>query len=211
MNIETFCVGPLQTNCFLLNDLDTLEAIIIDPGSEADRLIKHIESQKLRMKYIINTHCHIDHVAEVKSIQDYFNIPFLIHKNELPALEILESNNGLFGITVTGTPTPKDFLQHNQEISFGNCKGKILFTPGHSAGGVSFFIQNHVFVGDSLFCDSIGRTDLPGGNFDQLISSIKSELFALDNETIVYPGHGPNTTIGHERQFNPFVNDDEYL
>ncbi len=211
MKIETICVGPLQTNCYIINDSESMEAIIIDPGSESGKIIKIIESKNLQMKCIINTHAHIDHTAEAKSLQDHFNIPFLIHQNELPSLKTLETNNGLFGIAVTGTPETKEFLQHNQEISFGNCKGKILFTPGHSAGGVSIVVQNHVFVGDSLFCDSIGRTDLPGGNFDQLISSIKSELYVLADETIVYPGHGPETTIGHEKQFNPFVSENAYL
>ncbi len=211
MEIETIPVGPLQVNCYIISDPDSLEAIIIDPGSEADRLIAHIEKQKLNLKSIINTHCHIDHAAEAKTIQEHFNIPFLIHENELPLLDTLKASGGMFGITVAGTPSTSDFLQQDQTIFIGKYEGKILFTPGHSPGGISFYITNHIFVGDCLFRDSIGRTDLPGGNFEQLISSIKNELFTMDDTTIVHPGHGLETTIGYEKQYNPFLNENEYL
>lgn len=205
MKIESIPVGPLQVNCYLISDPESMEAIIVDPGSESEILIPHIEKQNLKLKCILNTHCHIDHSAEVYSLQNYFKIPFLIHKNELSMLEILKSSNGMFGIEVTGIPETSNFLEPNQIITIGKMEGKVLFTPGHSPGGVSFHIQNHVFVGDCLFRDSIGRTDLPGSDFDQLISSIKTQLFTLDDETIVHPGHGPKTTIGHEKKFNPFV------
>ena len=149
--------------------------------------------------------CHIDHIAEVKAIQDHFDAQFLIHKNELPLLSMLNDSDGLFGINVSGTPEVSAFLQSDDEIKLGDKIGKILFTPGHSPGGISFVIQKHVFVGDCLFKDSIGRTDLHGGNYDELINSIKTKLFTLPSDTIVYPGHGPVTTIEYEKRNNPFL------
>ena len=205
MNIETMTVGPLAVNCFIVSDSETNEAVLIDPGSESKRIIKLIEVRNLKLQSIINTHCHIDHIAEVKAVQDHFNAQFFIHENELPILNMLSESNGLFGINVSGVPDVSGFLEPDQEIQIGKNVGKILFTPGHSPGGISFIIQNHVFVGDCLFKDSIGRTDLHGGNYEELISSIKSKLFTLPDDTIVYPGHGPLTTIEYEKQNNPFL------
>jgi len=211
MKIDTITVGPLQTNCYLISDPESNEALVIDPGSDAETIIDSIVKQKLNVKYIIATHCHIDHVAEAKTVQDHFDVPFLIHENEVTLLDTLESNNGLFGITVYGRPKTGDFLQHSQTITVGSNKGKILFTPGHSPGGVCISFPGYVFAGDSLFRNSIGRTDLPGGNYNQLIESIHNQLFTLADDTIVYPGHGPETSIKHEKQYNPFVKTDDYI
>ncbi len=205
MNIETITVGPLAVNCFIISDPETNEAVLIDPGSESKRIINLIEVRNLQLLSIMNTHCHIDHIAEVKAIQDHFNAQFFIHEDELPVLNTLGESDGLFGINVSGVPEVSGFLEPDQEIKIGNNVGKILFTPGHSPGGISYAIQNHVFVGDSLFKDSIGRTDLHGGNYEELIASIRSKLFTLPNDTIVYPGHGPITTIEYEKQNNPFL------
>lgn len=205
MNIETITVGPLAVNCYIISDPITNEAILIDPGSESDRIIKLIEIRQLKLKHIINTHCHIDHIAEVKSIQDHFEVDFLIHENEMPVLNMLKESNGMFGIDVSGIPIVSDYLNSDQKIKLGEHEGRILFTPGHSPGGISFSILNYVFVGDCLFKNSIGRTDLHGGNYDELISSIKSKLFTLPDETVVYPGHGPSTTIRYEKKNNPFL------
>jgi len=205
MNVETITVGPLAVNSYIVSDPESNEAVLIDPGSESKRIIKLIEVRKLKLNSIINTHCHIDHIAEVKAIQDHFDVKFHIHENELPLLKMLSDSDGLFGISVSGVPKVSDFLLPDQEIKFGKIKGSILFTPGHSPGGISFVIQNHVFVGDCLFKDSIGRTDLHGGNYDELITSIKTQLFTLPDDTIVYPGHGPVTTIEYEKRNNPFL------
>jgi glyoxylase-like metal-dependent hydrolase (beta-lactamase superfamily II) len=205
MNIETLTVGPLAVNSFIVSDPETDEAILIDPGSESNRIINLVEVRKLKLISIINTHCHIDHIAELKTVQDHFNTKFFIHKNEMPLLNMLGESDGLFGISVSGVPKVDGFLEPDQEIKIGSNTGKILFTPGHSPGGISFHIQNHVFVGDCLFKNSIGRTDLHGGNYDELIASIKSKLFTLPGDTIVYPGHGPITTIEYEKRNNPFL------
>ena len=205
MNIETLTVGPLAVNCYIISDPESNESILIDPGSESKRIINLIEVRNLKLRSIINTHCHIDHIAEVKALQDYFDTKFLIHENELPLLNMLNESDGLFGINVSGVPEVSGYLQSEQEIKLGDNKGKILFTPGHSPGGISFVIKNHVFVGDCLFKDSIGRTDLHGGNYEELITSIKTQLFTLPDNTIVYPGHGPATTIEYEKRNNPFL------
>jgi len=205
MNVETITVGPLAVNCYIISDPVSNEAILIDPGSESKRIINLIEVRNLKLSSIINTHCHIDHIAEVKAIQDHFETQFLIHENELPVLNMLSASDGLFGINVSGTPEVSGFLKPDQKISIGKYTGTILFTPGHSPGGITFLILNHVFVGDCLFKNSIGRTDLHGGNYDELITSIKTKLFTLPDDTIVYPGHGPLTTIHYEKKNNPFL------
>ena len=205
MNVETITVGPLAVNCYIISDPVSNEAILIDPGSESKRIINLIEVRNLKLNSIINTHCHIDHIAEVKTVQDHFKTQFLIHKNELPLLEMLNDSDGLFGINVSGIPEVSDFLKPDQKIMIGKYTGTILFTPGHSPGGISLSISNHVFVGDCLFKDSIGRTDLHGGNYDELITSIKTKLFSLPDDTLVYPGHGPLTTIQYEKNNNPFL------
>ena len=205
MNVETITVGPLAVHCYIISDPVSNEAILIDPGSESKRIINLIEVRNLKLNSIINTHCHIDHIAEVKAIQDHFKTQFLIHKNELPLLEMLNDSDGLFGINVSGIPEVSDFLKPDQKIMIGKYTGTILFTPGHSPGGISLSISNHVFVGDCLFKDSIGHTDLHGGNYDELITSIKTKLFSLPDDTLVYPGHGPLTTIQYEKNNNPFL------
>ena len=205
MNIETLTVGPLAVNCYIISDPISNEAILIDPGSESKRIINLIEVRKLQLTAIINTHCHIDHIAEVKAVQDHFDTQFLIHENELPVMKMMSESDGLFGINVSGAPKVTDYLKPDQQINLGSETGIILFTPGHSPGGISFSILNHVFVGDCLFKDSIGRTDLHGGNYNELIASIKTKLFTLPEDTIVYPGHGPLTTIQYEKRNNPFL------
>jgi glyoxylase-like metal-dependent hydrolase (beta-lactamase superfamily II) len=205
MNIETITVGPLAVNCYILSDPESNDAVLIDPGSESKRIIKLIEVRNLKLNFILNTHCHIDHIAEVKTVQDHFKTKFLIHENELPVLNMLSSSDGLFGINVSGTPKVSEFLKPDQTLTIGEHTGIVLFTPGHSPGGISFSISNHVFVGDCLFKDSIGRTDLQGGNYDELINSIKSKLFTLPDDTIVYPGHGALTSINYEKKNNPFL------
>jgi glyoxylase-like metal-dependent hydrolase (beta-lactamase superfamily II) len=205
MNVETISVGSFAMNCYLLSDPESKEAVFIDPGAEADKLIDKLSVQDLNLKFVINTHCHIDHTAEASTIINHFNVPFYIHRGELPLLKNLKDQGDFFGLSVSEIPTVSDYVEDNQTLEFGNMKMQILHTPGHSPGGISILIQNSVFVGDCLFFDSIGRTDLLGGNYDQLLTSIKTKLLTLDDSTIVYPGHGPSTTIGRERVNNPFL------
>lgn len=209
MNISTITVGPFAMNCYLVGDTNTRQAIIIDPGAESEKLIKKIERENWQLLSIVNTHCHIDHAAEAAKIQKYFQVPFYIHQQEMPMLQMLPEQGKLFGITVEEIAQPS-FLQEGDKLNIGSLSGTVLFTPGHTAGGISLLFGKHVFVGDCLFQDSIGRTDLVGGNYEQLIDSIKNKLLRLTDETKVYSGHGPVTTIGRERKYNPFLNTPPY-
>ena len=205
MKIETIPVSSFAMNCYLVADPESGEAIYIDPGAEADLLIEKISNQNLDLKFVINTHCHVDHTAEVSSVINYFKVPFYIHRGDLALLENLQEQGNYFGINVKDIPKITEFVIEGDSFEFGNLTATILYTPGHSPGGISIKIENSVFVGDCLFMDSIGRTDLPGGNYDQLISSIKTKLLTMDDSINVYPGHGPATTIGRERLNNPFL------
>ena len=205
MIIETITVGSFAMNCYLIIDRDSGEAICIDPGAEADLLIEKMSQRDINLKFIINTHCHIDHTAEASRVINHFKVPFYIHRGELPLLDNLKDQGDFFGLPVQEIPKASEFVEDTQTMQFGNLKLEILHTPGHSPGGISILIEESVFVGDCLFMDSIGRTDLPGGDYDQLINSIKTKLLNLDDSTVVYPGHGPATTIERERKHNPFL------
>ena len=205
MNIETIPVSSFAMNCYLIADPESGEAIYIDPGAEADMLIEKVSSQDLNLKFVINTHCHVDHTAEVSKVINFFKVPFYIHQADLSLLNNLQEQGNFFGINIQEIPKIGGFVEEGNSFDFGNLTASILHTPGHSPGGISIMIGDSVFSGDCLFLDSIGRTDLPGGNFNTLISSIKVKLLTLDDSTIVYPGHGPATTIGRERKNNPFL------
>ena len=207
MKIETLTVGAFAMNCYLVIDEDNREAILIDPGAEADRLIEKIEGEGLNLKYIINTHCHIDHAAEVARVMNHFKAPFYIHKGDLDLLNSLKDQGTYFGISVGETPQVTKFVEDSDQLVFGDNTCLVIHTPGHSPGGISIEIDSTVFVGDCLLLDSIGRTDLPGGDYNQLINSIRTKLLSLDDAITVYPGHGPPTTIGRERRYNPFLNE----
>ena len=205
MKIETITVGSFAMNCYLVSDENSGEAVYIDPGAEAERLIEKVETENLNLKYIINTHCHIDHAAEVNQVKRHFNVPFYMHKGDLSLLKSLKEQGSFFGISVRDIPSDIQFVEDGQQLTLGTESFVIIHTPGHSPGGISIKNNSDLFAGDSLFYDSIGRTDLPGGVYEQLLNSIHTKLLTLDDQTTVYPGHGPTTTIGRERQKNPFL------
>lgn len=205
MQIETITVGAFAMNCYLLIDPETSMAIYVDPGAEAQHLIDVAESIGVQLTGIVNTHCHVDHTAEVLEVQQHFNVPYYIHEKEWPLLQMLHQQGAMFGITVAGIPSVSSYLKQGDEIEFGKIKGVVLHTPGHSPGGISLLFNQDVFVGDCLFMDSVGRTDLYQGDYHQLITSIKTKLLTLDENTKVYPGHGPATNIGREKKQNPFL------
>ena len=207
LDVEILTVGPFSMNSYLVSDPITSEAVFIDPGNETKRLINRVNELKLYVKYIVITHCHIDHIADAVVIQEHFNVPFYIHDEELPLLESLPEQAISLGLSFTGIPKSVIFIKDGDKINIGKFDAKILHTPGHSPGGISLLFNGHVFVGDLLFKDSIGRSDLYKGDIDQLINSIKTKILALDDNTKVYPGHGPTTTVGRERNKNPFLQD----
>jgi len=199
-------VAPIGTNCYILACEDTKEAIIIDPGGEPDRILSVIDQESFDLKYIINTHAHFDHVGAVPEITRKRKIPFLLHKDDEPFIEPAAFSQSLqmFGMPEMIPPKVDDFIDPNKTYTFGNISFSVLETPGHSPGGVCFLFKEDVFVGDTLFAGSIGRTDLPGGSMMVLMESIKTKLMTLDDAIRAHCGHMGPTTIGQERQFNPF-------
>lgn len=205
MIIKELAVGPLMANCFICGCSKTKEAVVIDPGGDADRILLSLADSNLNVKYIINTHGHFDHVSANGKLKDATGADILIHPLDAGMLEQLSSNAAFFGISVENSPPCDQTIEENDTVSFGDITLKVLHTPGHTPGGISLYTNGIVFVGDTLFAGSIGRTDFPGGDFDTLISSIKTKLFRMDDEMRVLSGHGPETTIGKEKRYNPFV------
>ena len=203
--IKDLVVGPLMANCFIFGCKKTREAVVIDPGGDADKILLSLADSELEVKYIINTHGHFDHVCGNGKMKDATGADILIHPLDAPMLGMLTSNAAVFGISVENSPPCDQTIEEGETVSFGNISLKVVHTPGHTPGGISLYTDGIVFVGDTLFAGSIGRTDFPGGDFDTLISSIKTKLFDMEDDMRVLSGHGPETSIGSEKRFNPFV------
>ena len=205
MIIKTLAVGPIQANCFILGCEDTLEAVVIDPGEEGDRILQTVADSNLIVKYIINTHGHMDHVSANKRIHDVTGAPIFIHSLDAPMLDQVADSAAAWGIKAEDSPAPERELKDGDEITFGKITLTVIHTPGHTQGGISLYATDDVFVGDTLFAGSIGRTDFPGGSFETIKESIQQKLFKLGDDVRVHTGHGPTTTIGQEKRHNPFV------
>ncbi len=205
MRIYTVPVGPFEMNCYLVAGDHKPQCLVIDPGDETQRLIDIIAKNDLKPERIINTHNHVDHLLRVATFKKHYQIPFHICEKDLPLLESLQEQALLFGLDETEIPEVDSFVKDGDRFKLGELEYSICETPGHSPGSVCILFPGHVFVGDVLFQDSIGRTDLYQGDYDQLIKSIKEKLLVLPDDTIVYPGHGPATTIGQEKKYNPFL------
>ena len=210
IQIQRFTFNPYQENTYLLYD-GTGACAIIDPGmygpEEQAALTSFIEQQDLRPELLLNTHCHIDHVLGNRFIHETYGLLPQFHENELPLLVEVQNYAPQMGLRYDISPIGEEFLPAQGTISFGKHQLELIFAPGHSPGHLCFYHPGQGFLigGDVLFYSSIGRTDLPGGNHEQLLSSIAQQLYVLPEETVVYPGHGPETTIGHEKRTNPFV------
>ncbi|QMU30190.1 MBL fold metallo-hydrolase [Adhaeribacter radiodurans] len=210
MNVTTFTFNAFSENTYLLHD-ETKECIVIDPGcydkSEQEELTSFVAAQGLHIKQLVNTHCHVDHVLGNKFISDKYKVDLVIHEADLPTLRAVAVYAPSYGFTRYQELLPTKYLKEGELLQFGNTELQILFTPGHAPGHVVFYHapSEQVIGGDVLFNRSIGRTDLPGGNYQILIQSIKTKLFTLPDSVTVYPGHGPSTTIGEEKKFNPFL------
>ena len=206
MIVETFPVGMLECNCTILGSEQTREAIIIDPGDDVPAIIARLERHKLTAKYIIATHGHIDHVGGFKEIKEATAAPVYLHERDLFLYEALPMQARLLGITPPDATEIDDHLSEGDELGCGEIKVKVYHTPGHTPGSICFHQdEGSLFAGDTLFLGSIGRTDLWGGSLSEIMDSLKGKLMTLPEETVVIPGHGPATTIGQEKQFNPFL------
>ena len=207
MILETFPVGPLQCNCTILGDEQAREAIVIDPGDDVSRIHRRLTERGLTLKQILVTHAHIDHVGGALKLKRLTGAPIYMNENDLPLLEMMGAQAAWLGLSTPETAPPDSVLADGQTVGLQNYAARVLHTPGHTQGSIClhFAPLRLLIAGDTLFAGSIGRTDLPGGDFDQIIESIQSRLMALPDETNVIPGHGPATTIGEERRSNPFL------
>jgi glyoxylase-like metal-dependent hydrolase (beta-lactamase superfamily II) len=203
--IKELAVGPIMANCFIVGCERTKSAVVIDPGDETHKILMALAQSKLTVKYILNTHGHFDHVGGNQKMKDATGADILIHAMDAPMLGMLSSFGASFGLNVDNSPPADRTIDDGDQIAFGDITLKVIHTPGHSPGGVSFYTDGVLFVGDTLFAGSIGRTDFPGGDFNTLIASIKNKLFPLGDDVRVYTGHGPSTTIGEEKRYNPFL------
>jgi len=194
-----------QVNCYVLGSEETHEGIVIDPGDNASSIVKAMQAHNLNLKYILATHGHFDHVGGLKQLKELAGGEFLAHAEELEILRGMSQFASLMGIKAEECPLPDRYLEEGDEVQAGEIRLQVLHTPGHSPGGVCFSGDGIVFSGDTLFWGSIGRTDFPGCSFDHLAASVRAKLYPLDKDVKVYPGHGPATTIGFEKEHNPFV------
>lgn len=205
MIVKKLEVGPIMANCYILGCESTKEAVVIDPGDDADRILMELAKSGLKVKYLINTHGHFDHVGANKRMKEVTGAELAIHPDDEPMLKELSRSAMMFGLSAENSPPADIRLNDGEEISFGEITMKVIHTPGHSRGGICLYTKGYLFAGDTLFAGSIGRTDLNGGDYDTLISSIKEKLLVLEPDTVVYTGHGPETTIGNEKRMNPFL------
>jgi len=205
--IERLVVGPFQTNCYIVGDEVTGEGIVIDPGGDADLILETVQSKKLNVKLVVNTHGHVDHIMANGKVMEATGAPLAIHPDDVGMLTNPLRSFALFVGKIHPSPPATVLLEEGAMVELGSVKLEVLHTPGHSAGSVSLWCAEEkvVFSGDVLFNMGIGRTDFPGGSYRVLLQSIRDKLFTLPDETVVYPGHGPETTIGFERVHNPFL------
>ena len=209
ITVKAFVNNPLEENTYILYN-ESGDCIIVDPGmytaSEQNAVVNFIKQNNLAPVALLNTHCHIDHVLGNKLISDLYNLTPQFHKGELEVLEAVIAYAPQFGLRYEPSPSPQHFLPESGMVRFGSITLQLIFCPGHSPAHLCFYDQetNQLIGGDVLFRGSIGRADLPGGNYQQLLTNIREKLFTLPDDCVVYPGHGPSTTIGFEKQYNPF-------
>ncbi len=207
MHIETIVVGPLATNCYVVSCDDPCcgsEAIIIDPGGSPERIREYVERSGVKPTLVVLTHGHSDHMASAAGLAAEYGIEVVMHGDDLETLEMSVTDAPMWGLGNPDNVQIARKLAAGDTIDFGGMSGRVLHTPGHTKGGMSLLFDGVVFVGDTLFARSIGRTDFFGGNMETILESIRRELFTLPEDTIVYTGHGPATTIGEEKRLNPF-------
>lgn len=209
---DRFEVGPLACNCYIVGDAAAREAIVIDPGGDAETIATSLREKELRVTAIVATHAHFDHLLAAEALRGLTGAPFYMHDGDRPLLDWYEDSARLFlGVELGPPPEVDTAAAEGDAFAAGNIRLDVLHTPGHSPGSISLAAPGGVFSGDTLFAGSIGRSDLPGGDGRELVGVIRGKLFALGDEVQVHPGHGPSTTVGAERRANPFVGDNSRL
>lgn len=206
MIFESIAVGPLSVNCYIIGCERSQEGIVVDPGGDAPLIIDYVNKHGLKIKTIINTHGHFDHVGGNRKLSEEYDARLLIHQSDASMLSRAADVGLMYGMSCENSPEADAYLVDGMEISFGDYVFKVLHTPGHTQGCCCLYLEKEqvVITGDTLFADSIGRTDLPGGSHEQILESIRKKLFTLPDDVIAYPGHGQQTTIGHEKRHNPY-------
>ena len=205
MKFEGIIVGSLETNCYLVYCEETLECAVIDPGADAERIFPAISRKRLKPVVILNTHGHVDHIGANRDIKEKYEIPLCIHSLDSPMLGKAQQSELSFFLGAKESPPADSFLQNGETVKIGKTGLQVIHTPGHSPGSVSFLGDGFLLSGDTLFWGGVGRTDLPGGSWRDLENSIKTKILTLPEETIVLPGHGPTTSVGEEKESNPFI------
>jgi hydroxyacylglutathione hydrolase len=208
-------VGMLQCNCLIIGDPKTLEALVVDPGDEIRRILDLLGRYKLTVKAIVSTHAHIDHVGGLAQLHQYTGAPVMMHNDDLPMYHAMDVQAAFLGMATPELTSVDHLLKEGDSLSWGKFQANVIHTPGHSPGSVCLYLpktsgqitltQPHLLAGDTLFAGSIGRTDLWGGSLDDIMESLKDKVMQLPDDTLVHPGHGGSTTIGQERQSNPFL------
>ena len=206
MIFETIVVGQLGVNCFILADRETKEGVVVDPGADPEQILAIVRAKGLTIRHVINTHGHFDHVGGNRRLMAETGADLMIHAGDEPYLTRAAKSATMYGLEAEDSPSPGTPLTDGQSIRFGRHEIRVIHTPGHTPGGCCLYLAEEgiLLSGDTLFAESIGRTDLPGGSYDALSVSIREKLFILPESTKVYPGHGPITTIAHEKAHNPY-------
>ncbi|RNC64956.1 MAG: MBL fold metallo-hydrolase [Desulfuromonadales bacterium] len=208
MIFDIVVVGPLGVNCFILGCEETKVGVVVDPGAEVERILDRMKALGLTIRTVINTHGHFDHVGANKQLLEATGAKLMIHREDVPFLGRAADVASMYGLATENSPQPDELLEDGRAVAFGNYSLKVLHTPGHTPGGCCLYLasEGKLISGDTLFAESVGRTDFPGSSHEALMESIRTKLLTLPDETQVFPGHGPATTIGRERRYNPYLN-----
>ena len=205
MILDTLPTGPLEVNCYIVGCEKTRKAVVIDPGGNVSDILEKVQKHQLDVVMIINTHGHFDHIGGNRQLLEATAAELLIHQDDRQLMDLALEHAAVYGLQTEASPPPTRELSGDEKLSVGELSLQVIHTPGHSPGGICLYVNDCLLVGDTLFAGSIGRTDLPGGDHHLLISGIKEKLLPLPDATRVCPGHGPMTTIGEEKQHNPFL------